>query len=75
MVKLCPRCKLGMSDDKALNALSHDGKNEVCSICGQIESLEGLGLFGQAEGLRVSQQQAQAAHYGLDKNGKPKTPP
>lgn len=72
--KLCPRCKLSMKDNPVLNARSHNGKLEICTTCGQIESLEALGISDQAEGLRVGQKRSQAAIYGLDEKGEPKLP-
>jgi len=72
-MKLCPRCKLEMEDDDALNAISHDGKTVICSICGQIESLEAFDP-ARAYGLKMAQRQAQAAKYGLDKDRNPKLP-
>lgn len=72
--RLCPWCKLpALEDDPALNAVSHDGKTEICSMCGQIESLERFDPM-RAEGLRLGQRRAQAALYGLDKNRNPKLP-
>ena len=71
--KLCPRCYLPMPSEDVLNCLSHDGKTVICSTCGQIESLEKL-YPARAEGLRIGQIRAQAAIYGLDKNGNPKLP-
>ncbi len=73
MLKLCPRCKLPMEEDDVLNALSHDGKTMICSMCGQIESLQTLDS-GRAEGLLIAQKRVQAAYYGLDKNRNPKLP-
>lgn len=63
-----------MNKNPALNAISHDGKTKICSICGQIESLEKMGAIGQAEGLRIGQRRSQAALYGLDEKGNPKLP-
>jgi len=62
-----------MSEDSALNAVSHDGKTEICSMCGQIESLEKIAP-DRAYGLKVSQKRMQAAKYGLDEKGNPKLP-
>ena len=73
MVKLCPRCKLEMSENPALNAVSHDGKTEICTLCGQIESLEKFAT-DRAYGLKVGQKRMQAAKYGLDEKGEPKLP-
>ncbi len=73
-MKLCPRCKLEMNEDSALNARSHKGNIEICSLCCQIEGLEALGISDRAYGLKVCQRQAQAAKYGLDKHGHPKLP-
>ena len=71
--KLCPKCKLPMEQDDVLNALSHNGKTVICSICGQIESFEKFDS-ARAEGLKIGQRRAQAAIYGLDQNGNPKVP-
>ena len=73
LIKLCPRCKLPMEDDDVLNALSHDGKTVICSMCGQIESYKTLCPM-RAEGLLIAQKRVQAAYYGLDKKGNPKLP-
>lgn len=73
MTKLCPRCRLEMKDDPVLNAVSHDGKTEICSLCGLIESLEKLAP-DRAYGLKVGQKRMQAAIYGLDEKGEPKLP-
>ena len=72
-MKLCPRCKLEMNEDNALNALSHNGRTVICSTCGQIESLEKFDP-ARAYGLKFGQRQMQAAKYGLDKDGNPKLP-
>ena len=72
--KLCPKCYLEMNENPVLNALSHDGKTEICTTCGQIESLEAVGAYAQAEGLRVNQRRIQAVIYGLDENQNPKLP-
>ena len=73
--KTCPRCKLpALEVDNALNALSHDGKEYICSVCGQIEGFESIGAVHFAEGLKVGQRRAQAALYGLDEKGNPKIP-
>jgi len=72
--KICPRCKLDMNVNSALNALSHDGKTEICTMCGQIESLEKLGAYANVEGLRIQQRRLQGVKYGVDKNGDPKLP-
>ena len=74
MPKLCPRCKLEMNDDPALNARSHKENIEVCTMCGQIESLEAVGAYAQAYGLKTNQRRVQAAIYGLDEKGNPKLP-
>lgn len=73
MTKLCPRCKLEMNDDPALNARSHKDNSEICTLCGKIESLEKFAP-DKAYGLRTGQRQMQAAKYGLDENGNPKLP-
>jgi len=70
---LCPKCKLPMNKDDALNALSHDGKTVICSMCGQIEGLEKIDPL-HVEGLKTVQRQLQAIRYGCDKNGQPKLP-
>lgn len=75
MGKLCPRCRLTMNEDPALNARSHKGNVEICTTCAQIEGYRGAGLIGLAEGLEVGQRRVQAALYGLDKDGQPKLPP
>lgn len=62
-----------MEEDDALNALSHDGKTVICSLCGQIESLEKFDPV-RAHYLRVGQRRTQAALYGLDEKGNPKLP-
>jgi len=72
-IRLCPRCKLPMPNSDVLNAISHDGKTIICTTCGQIESLEKFAPE-RAEGLRIAQKRAQAAMYGLDKDGEPKLP-
>jgi len=71
--KLCPRCYLPMPSDDAFNALSHNGKTVICSMCGQIESLEKFDPL-RAYYLKIGQKRAQAALYGLDKNRNPKLP-
>jgi len=74
MTKLCPRCKLPMNNDNALNALSHDGAIYICSLCGEIESWEKFDP-SRAYGLRVAQLRAQAATYGINpKTGNPNLP-
>lgn len=75
MSKLCPRCRLAMNEDSALNARSHKDDTEICTTCGLIEGYRGAGLIGKAEGLEISQRRVQAALYGLDKHGQPKLPP
>jgi len=62
-----------MYDDPALNAISLDGKSEICSMCGQIETLEKLAP-DRAYALKVGQRRMQAAKYGLDEKGDPKLP-
>ena len=71
--KICPKCKLPMEDNNALNSLSLDGKTTICSLCGQIESLERTAPH-LAEGLKIALSRAQAAVFGLDKHGDPKLP-
>ena len=73
MTKLCPRCKLEMPDIPSLCALSHDGKTVICTLCGQIESMEQFDP-SRAYGMKVGLRRMQAAKYGLDKNGNPKLP-
>ena len=72
-LNICPKCKLMMSEDDALNAVSLDGKTIICSICGQTESLEKVAP-DLAYGLKIGLRRAQAAVYGLDKHGDPKLP-
>jgi len=62
-----------MNPNSALNALSHDGKTEICTMCAQIESLEKFSPE-RAYGLKTSQRRMQAAKYGLDEKGNPKLP-
>ena len=70
----CPRCKLlTLQDNPALNALSHDGKTQICTTCAQIESFEKT-VPHIAEGLKVGLRRTQAAVFGLDKDGNPKLP-
>lgn len=72
-MKLCPRCKLEMNEDDALNALSHDGQQIICTLCAKIEGLE---MFApdRAYGLKIGLRRMQAAKYGLDEKGNPKLP-
>ena len=74
MARLCPKCKLPMSDNPALNARSHKEDKEICSECGMIEGYEAMGLSDRAYGLKVAQLRAQAAMYGLDEHGNPRLP-
>ena len=70
----CPRCKLmTLNDNPALNAVSLDGKTQICTTCGQIESLEKFAP-DRAEGLKIGLRRTQAAVFGIDKNGNPKLP-
>ena len=70
----CPRCKLlTLQDNSVLNALSHDGKTQICNVCAQIESFEKTAPH-LAEELKVGLRRIQAAVFGLDKNGNPKLP-
>ena len=70
----CPRCKLlTLQDNLALNVLSLDGKTQICTTCGQIESFEKFAP-DRAEGLKIGLRRTQAAVFGLDKNGNPKLP-
>ena len=74
MTKLCPRCKLPtLYDEEVMNCLSHDGKTYICQMCGKIESLRRISP-SSAYGLKLSQRQAQAAMYGLDKDRNPNLP-
>ena len=73
-MKTCPRCFLEtLHDEDVLNAVSHDGKEVICSTCGRIESLERLNP-ALAMALKMGQRQVQAARYGLDKNRNPRLP-
>jgi len=72
-MKRCPRCKLPMQDNDALNAVSLDGKTIICTMCAQIESLERAAPH-IAEGLKISQRRLQAAIFGLDDKGNPRLP-
>jgi len=70
----CPRCKLfTLQDNPALNALSLDGKTQICNTCAQIETLEKTAPC-IAEGLKIGLRRTQAAVFGLDKDGNPKLP-
>ena len=70
--KLCPRCFLPMSALPGVNSRSLDNKQEICSLCGQIETMETTDPL-HAYGLRLGQRQLQAVRYSL-KNGEPRLP-
>lgn len=43
-MKECPRCHRNcLEDDEAMNSISHVGSIQICSKCGQMESLVKLG--------------------------------
>lgn len=76
--RICPKCFLPaptapIFEDDVMNSLSHNIEVYICGQCGQMESM--AGIYGEAAvyGMKLGQERAQAALYGLVK-GRPNTP-
>lgn len=71
--RLCPRCFLPMNAEDVMNSVSLKDQTVICSLCGQIESLDALAP-GASYGVTLGQRQVQAAKWDINKKHDPNLP-